>query len=108
MASPPRIEPAPTPAERATSLITTLRRRWPIGLLVVIVAVAVGAGMSARAPRSYSASSQLLVGSTNTVASLIGGTSAPAASDLERDADTNLALIRLEATAEKVRKALGL
>ena len=97
----------PTPSERFVAAVDAVRRRWWVPLLAVGLAVVAGTALHERATSRYDATAKVLLGQGDEVRAVLG-TAAPGTIDLQREANTNLALIRLQSTAVRVRDRLGL
>jgi Mrp family chromosome partitioning ATPase len=78
-----------------------------VPLLAVVLAVGAGIILHDRAASRYDASAKVLLGQGDDVRAVLA-TAAPGTVDLQREANTNLALIRLQSTAVRVRDRLGL
>jgi tyrosine-protein kinase len=97
---------AQSPADRLGLYLATLRRRWWVAAAIVFVAVLAGLAVASTRPPAYEARSQVLVDRQRQVDALLGGdTSSP---DPERDLNTDVQLVRLDAVANDVKRALGL
>jgi succinoglycan biosynthesis transport protein ExoP len=106
MASPaPQLD---TPAQQVGDYLRALRRRWK--LILLITALVTGAALTASltSPKQYDAAAQLLLSqSDQAVNELLTGRSS-SSSDPERDINTSVELIKLDAIANRVRRDLNL
>jgi succinoglycan biosynthesis transport protein ExoP len=94
-------------AEHLLDYLRTLRRRWRlvVGLTVLVTGAALAASLTAT--KQYDATAKLLLSSEEPINQLIEP-SAGSSIDPERDIDTQVALIKLETVAERVRRRLRL
>ncbi len=102
----PRAKAPETPAERLGLYAATLRRWWWLLASIVAVALLAGVVVAKVVPKSYLATSKVLVDQQKQVDALLG--TEDVSPDPERELNTNLALITLEPIADSVRHELRL
>jgi len=108
-AQPPSPEvQAPTPAERLHELSRMLRRRWLLIAFMVVLVTGAALASSLRAPDEYDATAKLLLRENEPIEALLGRTPGAAPADPEREANTKVALIKLDAVADRVARKLSL
>lgn len=95
-----------TPAERLGLYAATLRRWWLLLASIVALALLAGVVVAFVAPKSYLATSKVLVDQQKQVDALLGTENV--SPDPERELNTNVALITLEPIADSVRRDLRL
>jgi capsular exopolysaccharide synthesis family protein len=93
-------------AQLAT-LTKALRRRWPVVVLIPLMAIAVALVLSLSATKKYEASSKVYINQQNPVQNALDTTS-QTPSDPERDLNSRVDLITVQAVADRVRKQLRL
>ena len=86
--------------------VRAIRRRWPLVLIVAMVVVATALTLSFSSEKQYDASAQLLFGGQQSVDILPDDTGGQV--DPERQLNTDVELIKLDAVAEAVRRRLRL
>jgi uncharacterized protein involved in exopolysaccharide biosynthesis len=101
------IYPEIVPARRAASNLRTIGRFWWAILVCVLLATAVGYGLSARQPHRYDATAKVLLTNSEPVNVLERRTPGPSL-DPERDLNTNVDLVKLTTVASAVRAQLHL
>jgi Mrp family chromosome partitioning ATPase len=79
-----------------------------VGGTIVIAALGAGLGLSMGTPKSYSADAKVVIGRGDLASLAQGLGSSAAPTDLEREADTNLAMVKLDSTARRVIDQLQL
>ncbi len=108
-AQPPSPEvQAPTPVERLHELSRMLRRRWLLIAFMVVLVTGAALASSLRAPDEYDATAKLLLRENEPIEALLGRTPGAAPADPEREANTKVALIKLDAVADRVARKLSL
>jgi Mrp family chromosome partitioning ATPase len=95
-----------TPAESLERYATVLRRRWPLVIAIAFAAALAGLAMAAARPRSYEATSKVLLGEQRQVDALLGATDY--SPDPEREINTNVQLVTQDPIADEVRRSLHL
>lgn len=95
------------PADLASVHLQAIARRWWLVAVVALIAGGLAYFVSSRQPKQYDATALVLLDNNDPVSQLLKFTSPPAG-DPERDLNTQVALVRLEATARIVRSQLGL
>ena len=95
-----------TPGDVLAKYAVTLRRWWLLAVAIVLVAGLVGLAVAAQRPKSYVATAKVLLGQQRQVDVLLGNTDY--SPDPERELNTGLELITLEAIADGVRRSLRL
>jgi succinoglycan biosynthesis transport protein ExoP len=95
------------PAQQASRYLKALRRRW--WMVAVLTATAVGAALavSLTSQKEYDATAKVLLSNSEPV-NTIFLTQPVRAQDSERDVNTDVALVRLDAVARRVQRRLGL
>jgi len=97
----------PTVAERLAHAIAVLRRRWLLASAIVLLATATGYALAAHGAKRYAARAQVVVAANDQVEGVaLGGPNSGAQTDLERQANTDLALVKLLNVATEVRERL--
>jgi tyrosine-protein kinase len=96
-----------TPAERASPHLRSLLRYSWLVLLVVVVAVAAAVEVSTSQPKKYDATASVLLTNSEPVNVLLKSTGLPSA-DPERDLNTDVSLVKVDAIAQQVRRQLKL
>jgi Mrp family chromosome partitioning ATPase/capsular polysaccharide biosynthesis protein len=108
-AATPRDRPeGATASELLASALAVLARRWRLAALIVVFTALTGFALSAREPKRYAATAQIVVASGGQLQGLALGTNSVEQTDLERTANTDLALVKLQSIAARVRDELGL
>jgi uncharacterized protein involved in exopolysaccharide biosynthesis len=105
LSSPP---PGPTvvPAAKAGDYLTAIRRRWVIVLAIAFLAVDAAIMVTVLTPKQYSATAKVLITGAEPIDTLqVGGARSL---DPERDVNTSVELVSLQAVARPVRDELGL
>jgi uncharacterized protein involved in exopolysaccharide biosynthesis len=105
LSSPP---PGPTvvPAAKAGDYLAALRRRWVIVLAIAFLAVDAAMLVTVLTPKQYSATAKVLITGAEPIDALqVGGARSL---DPERDLNTSVELVNLQAVARPVRDELGL
>ena len=97
-----------TASELLTSALTVLARRWRLAAVVVLITALTGFALSAREPKRYAATAQVVVASGGQLQGLALGTNSTEQTDLERTANTDLALVKLQSISARVRDELRL
>jgi uncharacterized protein involved in exopolysaccharide biosynthesis len=94
------------PAAKARDYLTTIRRRWVIVLAIAFLAVDAAIMVTVLTPKQYSATAKVLITGTEPIDMLqVGGARSL---DPERDLNTSVELVNLQAVARPVRDELGL
>lgn len=103
------VHETPTVAERLANAIAVLRRRWLLASAIVLLATATGYGLAAHGAKRYAARAQVVVAANDQVEGVaLGGPNSGGQTDLERQANTDLALVKLLNVATDVRDRLHL
>lgn len=101
----------PGGAHRRSGLETLLRvvrrRLWPL-LICVVLVPAVAFAYSATRPKQYTATADLLLRDLDLAQKLFGSSSFSSSNDPQREANTNLKLVGLEAVAGRTARGVGL
>lgn len=99
---------ADAPQQRVAAYLKALRRRLPLilGLTALIFVVAVGLSLSST--KRYEASSKIVLTDEDPINQFLDPGSDSGSRDPERDVNTDVALIKLEAVADRVRDRLEL
>ena len=97
---------ARSPAERLRDYLRVARRRWIVLASVTGVVALVALLYSLAGTKEYDASSVVLLREAEPVNTILGGSSS--SSDPERETNTQIGLIKLEAVAEGVQEELEL
>jgi uncharacterized protein involved in exopolysaccharide biosynthesis len=95
------------PAERASTYLLALRKRWWLVLGTTAVAAWTGFLVSSLQQNRYDATAKVLLTNTEPLAVLQHST-IPTSQDPERDLNTETALVKLDSSARNVRAALNL
>jgi Mrp family chromosome partitioning ATPase/capsular polysaccharide biosynthesis protein len=95
-----------SPAERLREYLRVARRRWVVLTTVTGIVMAVALLLSLTGTKEYDATSVLLLKEVEPVDSILGNTSS--VSDPERESNTQIGLIKLDAVAEGVKEELDL
>src|SRR4051794_35174583 len=85
---------------------SALRRHWLLAVSIVVVAALAGLVFASLTPRSYEATSKVLLDQQKRVDSLLGADNFTP--DPERELNTDVQLITLEPVAAAVRRQLSL
>ncbi len=85
-----------------------LRRRWLLIAFMVVLVTGAALASSLRAPDEYDATAKLLLRENEPIEALLGRTPGAAPADPEREANTKVALIKLDAVADRVARKLSL
>lgn len=83
------------------------RRLWQL-LICVVLVPAVAFAYSATRPKQYTATADLLLRDLNLAQKLFGSSSFSSPNDPQREANTNLKLVALEAVAARTARGVGL
>jgi Mrp family chromosome partitioning ATPase len=102
----PEPRPAPTPAESLGLYAAALRRWWPLALALIVLAAVTGFVVARQLPKSYEATARVLLDREREVEALLG--TSEFASDPERELNTDIELITLDAVARDAGRSLGL
>lgn len=94
----------PTTAERLHEFAKMLRRRARLIAMVVLLTTAAALAVSLSSPDQYDATSKLLLRDSEPIDALLDRPSGTGAVDPERETNTKVALIKLEAVADRVVK----
>lgn len=97
-----------SPGERLRELIAVLRRRWRLIACVTLLATGAALAVSLHSEKQYDATSKLLLRESEPIDALLDRPNGAGAADPERETNTKVALIKLEAVAEAVSKRLSL
>jgi tyrosine-protein kinase len=97
---------ASSPAERLREYLRIARRRWTVLAAVTAVVMGVALLMSLTGTEKYDATAVLLLRDAEPIDSILGRDTS--ASDPERETNTQIGLIKLEAVAEGVKEDLHL
>lgn len=97
---------ARSPAERLREYLRIARRRWPVLAAVTAIVTATALTMSLTGTEKYDATAILLLRDAEPVDSIVGRDTST--DDPERETNTQIGLIKLEAVAEKVKERLDL
>jgi uncharacterized protein involved in exopolysaccharide biosynthesis len=98
--------PAVVPAAKVGDYLTTIRRRWVIVLAIAFLAVDAAIMVTVLTPKQYSATAKVLITGAEPIDTLqVGGARSL---DPERDLNTSVELVNLQAVARPVRDELGL
>jgi Mrp family chromosome partitioning ATPase len=97
---------ARTPAERLRDYLRVARRRWIALVAVTGIVTLVALIISLTGAKKYDATSVLLLREVEPVNSILGNSSS--VSDPERESNTQIGLIKLDAVAEGVKEQLHL
>jgi polysaccharide biosynthesis transport protein len=95
------------PAERASEHLLAIRRRWWLVVAGAVIAGALAFTVSSHEQKRYDASAKVLLSNTEPVNLLLHSTAAPSL-DPERDLNTDVALVKLDSVALRVRAQLKL
>jgi len=98
--------PPHTPAESLGMYAAALRRWWPLAIALVAVAGLTGLAVAKQLPKSYDATSKVLLDRQRQVDALLG--TSDFSPDPERELNTDVELITLEPIAADVRRSLAL
>jgi len=95
------------PAERASVYVSAIARRWWLVVALAAVAGIVAFTFSSNQPKRYDASARVLLDNAEPVNVLLHAM-APQSFDPERALNTDIALVKLDSVAVRVRKQLKL
>ena len=95
-----------SPTVQLVDYLRAIRRRWLLIVLFVVLVAGTALARDLSTDKQYDATSQLLFRSTDPAEGLSGASSGSA--DPEREANTDVELIKLGSIAESVRRRLGL
>jgi len=97
-----------TPAQQLLDRLRVLRRRWLLILTLTALVTGAALAVSLTSTKQYDATSQLLLQQQEPINTLSNPTGSSASQDPERTVNTDVALIKLDAIADRVRRTLGL
>jgi uncharacterized protein involved in exopolysaccharide biosynthesis len=95
------------PAERASVYLLAIRRFWWLVVAGAVIAGALAFTISSREQKRYNASAKVLLSNAEPV-NLLLHSAAPTSLDPERDLNTDVALVKLDSVALRVRTQLKL
>jgi tyrosine-protein kinase len=95
------------PAERASVHLLAIRRLWWLVVAGAVIAGALAFTISSQEQKRYDASAKVLLTNAEPVNLLLHSTAAPSL-DPERDLNTDVALVKLDSVARRVRAQLKL
>lgn len=95
------------PAERAQEYLFAIRRRWWLVLAGAVIAGGLAFTISSHGQKLYDASAKVLLSNAEPVNQLLHSTVAPSL-DPERQLNTDIALVKLDSVALRVREHLKL
>jgi capsular exopolysaccharide synthesis family protein len=96
-----------TPAGQLAPYLKAVRRRWPLIVLMPLVAAVVALALSLSATKEYEATAKVFISQTNPVQNIVGQNQQPP-QDAERDLNSKVSLIKLDSVAQAVKQKLGL
>lgn len=91
----------------ALHVLRLLRRRWWIIALCAIVGTSVALASALSQPKQYQATAKLLFRDTALAQTFFGSQTLGGTNDPERQAETNLGLVSLDAVADRAAKKIG-
>src|SRR5919199_839366 len=94
-----------SPAERLREYLKVVRRRWLVIVAMIVLTTGAALALSLTQTKQYDATAKLLFRSTEPINVLLGQTSS-SSDDPERQTNTELELIKLDAVAAAARKTL--
>lgn len=96
-----------SPADRLQSYVAALLRNWLLVVSIVTVSTAGALIISLTSEKQYEATAKLLLNQNDAVTRVLG-TPGTSADEAERDLNTHLKLVKLDAIALRVRQQLGI
>jgi uncharacterized protein involved in exopolysaccharide biosynthesis len=99
--------PDVVPAERASLYLSAIKRRWWFVVAGAVATALLSFAFSAEKPKQYEGKAKVLLTNTEPVNVLLHSTGSPS-NDPERDLNTEVALVKLDSAAARVRRRLGL
>jgi non-specific protein-tyrosine kinase len=103
--TPPSLDTGMTPSERLREYLKIVRRRWVVLVAMVLLTMGAALALSLAQTKQYDATAKLLFRSQEPINALLGQTSS--SDDPERQTNTELELIKLDAVGAAARQELG-
>lgn len=103
-----RIDDERTAGVQAAEYLNGLRRRWPMLVLIPLIAMAAAVAVTLSQTEKYDATAKILLEDEDPAATLLDRSPQSGSRDPEREVNTSVALIKLEGIADAVREELEL
>ena len=108
-----RALPAPRPMNRNDTpqlleYLRAVRHRWKVIALIALLALGASLALSLTAEKQYDATVDILLREQEPANTLLDPGATAASSDVERELNTNVELIKVTSTAKTVRERIGL